>query len=70
MIKGGRSLLQERVDFLEETIEKVRGLASSGLSEREITRRVLGREDVVYLISTGDHSKINLVKSILGTLGQ
>jgi glyoxylase-like metal-dependent hydrolase (beta-lactamase superfamily II) len=57
--------LRAKVDWMEETIGEVERLAAQGVSEREIARRVLGREDVVGVASFGEYSKRSLVCGIL-----
>ena len=46
-------------------------MAEKGLSIKEITRRVLGREILkMYLLTWGDVSKFNIVHSILNGPGE
>ena len=59
------SLLRAKVVWLEETIGAVETLAATGADEREITRRVLGREDLVGWASFGEYSKRALVRAIM-----
>ena len=60
------SLLRAKVDWLEETIGAVEALAAEGADEREITRRVVGREDLVGWASFGEYSKQAFIRAILG----
>jgi glyoxylase-like metal-dependent hydrolase (beta-lactamase superfamily II) len=63
-------LLRAKADWMEATMDLVAGLAARGLAEREITRRVLGREDLVGWVSAGEYSKRSLVQSLLRDLAR
>ena len=58
-------LLRAKADWLDATIGEVERLADAGLGEREIRRRVLGREGLVAVGSHGDYGKLNLVRAAL-----
>ena len=58
-------VLAAKIDWMEQTIGEITSLADRGVSEREIQRRVLGREPVVGWISRGEYSKRGLVRSVL-----
>lgn len=63
---GGKQAMQAKVQYLKDLEGRVRELHQAGLSTREITRRVLGKEPrFLYFISAGDVAKHNLVRSIL-----
>jgi glyoxylase-like metal-dependent hydrolase (beta-lactamase superfamily II) len=64
-IERPTALLSAKADWLEATIELVSGLHARGVATREITRRVLGREDFVGWVSAGEYSKLSLVRAIL-----
>ena len=55
--------LQAKADWLEEITGEIARLTEQGLSEREITTRVLGREGMVAITSRGKLSKRNLMRS-------
>lgn len=57
------SALKAKADWLEEITGAIDRLTEQGLSEREITRRVLGREGFVAYTSRGKLSKRNLIRS-------
>jgi Zn-dependent hydrolases, including glyoxylases len=59
------ALLRAKIDWLEETIGAVADAAAKGADEREITRRILGREDFVGWASFGEYSKQAFVRAIL-----
>ena len=57
--------LRAKIAWMEETIGEVEALHASGVAEREITRRVLGRESTTGWVSRGEYSKRELVRAIL-----
>ena len=59
------ALLRAKIDWMEEMIGTVRELATGGVDEGEIQRRVLGAEAVVGVVSLGEYSKISLVRAVL-----
>jgi glyoxylase-like metal-dependent hydrolase (beta-lactamase superfamily II) len=65
VIKDGRAQLQAKLDYLTGLRRQVQELGRQGLSARQITRRALGREEVIYYISGGRFSAINFVRSFL-----
>lgn len=66
LLSGGRSALQRKLEYLIGLENEVRRRHAEGLSARQITRRLLGDEDpATYVLTAGDASKINLVRSIL-----
>jgi ribonuclease/clavin/mitogillin len=64
-VRNPLPLLGAKIDWLEELIGVITALAETGLSERDIQRRVLGRETVVGWVSRGEYSKRALVRSVL-----
>ena len=60
-------LLRAKVSWMEETIGEIDALDARGIGEREITRRVLGREELVGLVSRGEYSKREFVRAVLKT---
>jgi glyoxylase-like metal-dependent hydrolase (beta-lactamase superfamily II) len=59
------NLLQAKIDWMDETIGIIKSLAGRGIGEREIQRRVLGKEDLVGYASFGEYSKRAYVRSVL-----
>lgn len=59
------ALLRAKADWLESTMTEVVSRAARGQGEREITRRVMGREDLVGVVSFGEYSKRSLVQAML-----
>ncbi|MHB1167134.1 MAG: MBL fold metallo-hydrolase [Carboxydocellales bacterium] len=65
MIKQPKQAIQEKIAFMEQTIEQVWGLHHQGLSHKAITQQVLGSDLKEHLITGGDFCKQNLVRSVL-----
>lgn len=58
-------LLQAKIAWMEATMDEIDALHARGLDEREITRRVLGREELVGWVSRGEYSKRAFVRAVL-----
>jgi glyoxylase-like metal-dependent hydrolase (beta-lactamase superfamily II) len=58
-------LLRAKIEWMEETLGRIDALHARGLDERAITRRVLGREELVGWISRGEYSKRAFVRAVL-----
>lgn len=58
-------LLRAKIDWMETTMGEIRALRARGVGEREITRRVLGREELVGVVSRGEYSKREYVRAVL-----
>jgi glyoxylase-like metal-dependent hydrolase (beta-lactamase superfamily II) len=58
-------LLRAKIDWMEATIGEIRALHARGIGEHEITRRVLGREELVGVVSRGEYSKREFVRAVL-----
>ncbi len=66
VVGGGRKALHGKLQHLLELEGRVRELHAKGLGVREVTREILGKEPrLLYLLTGGDLSKRNLVRSIL-----
>jgi glyoxylase-like metal-dependent hydrolase (beta-lactamase superfamily II) len=57
--------LARKIAWWEEVGGEARRLAERGLSAREITRRLLGREGLFTYLSLGDFSKRNLIRALI-----
>jgi len=68
-IVDARAALERRIAFWEELAGKAAALAAAGCSPRVIRRRLLGAEGAMMLLSCGDFSKTNLIRSLLGMAG-
>jgi glyoxylase-like metal-dependent hydrolase (beta-lactamase superfamily II) len=67
LVPNGAEALVAKAGWLEETIGAVDERIARGWSDRAITRAVLGREDVVALVSRGDLSRLNFVRAVRAT---
>ncbi len=65
VVRNPVPMLAAKIAWMEETIGAITELASSGCGEREIQRRVLGRESFVGWVSRGEYSKRSFVRSVL-----
>ena len=65
VIPNATALLRAKIGWMEETIGAIETLAATGCGEREIQRRVLGREAFVGWVSLGEYSKLSLVRAVL-----
>ncbi len=65
VLTDGKARLRRKIDYLVALGERAAGLAARGLSPRRITRRLAGREDLVWYVSRGQYSKIHLVRGCL-----
>jgi len=53
IVKHGKQALQNKLDYLEGLIASAKQLHQQGMSTKQITRQLLGREDAMYLFSAG-----------------
>jgi len=60
--------LARKVEYLEETGDKVRRLHAQGLSPAQIRQALFGREMMIAYVTMGDFSGLNLVNSYLDGL--
>ncbi len=67
LVPNGAEALRAKATWLEETIGAIDAHIARGWSDRAITRTVLGREDVVALVSRGDLSRLNFVRAVRAT---
>ena len=65
VVENATELLRAKIVWMEDTIGEIRSLAAAGCGEREIQRRVLGREAFVGWVSVGEYSKRALVRAVL-----
>lgn len=64
-VENARTALEERIAYWEELAQRVASMADGGSSLRAIRRRLLGGEGAMMLLSGGDFSKTNLIRSLL-----
>ncbi len=65
-IQHPTAALEARLTHWETLAANARKLARAGISLRQIRRRLTGAEGLMCLLSAGNFSKINLVRSLLG----
>lgn len=65
VVRNPTAALGAKIGWMEETIGAITALAAGGCGEREIRRRVLGRESLVGWVSRGEYSKQSFVQSVL-----
>jgi glyoxylase-like metal-dependent hydrolase (beta-lactamase superfamily II) len=68
-VEDARTALKQRIAYWEQLAERTAAMASRGASVRTIRRRLLGGEGAMMLLSGGDFSKTNLVRSLLEAAG-
>jgi glyoxylase-like metal-dependent hydrolase (beta-lactamase superfamily II) len=64
-LKKGPEALLRKLHFIEALEGKVSTLQQQGCLPNEITRRLLGKEDYMYVISRGEFSKTAFINALL-----
>ncbi len=59
--------LSAKADWMEETVGKIDALVARGWDDAAIQKSVLGRENVINIITAGDYSRRNFVTSVRGS---
>ena len=67
LIPDAVTALLAKARWLDETIGRMDAHIDAGWSDRAITRAVLGREDLVHYVSSGDLSRINFTRAVRAT---
>ncbi len=67
LLPNGAEALRAKADWLDETIGAIDDRIAKGWSDRGIARAMLGREDVVALVSGGDLSRRTFVRAVRAT---
>ena len=65
ILEHARERLTRKIDWWEGLAADARALRDEGLSVADITRRLLGREELLTYASLGDFSKRNLIRALL-----
>jgi glyoxylase-like metal-dependent hydrolase (beta-lactamase superfamily II) len=68
-VENAREALLQRIEHWESLAENASAMAQRGATARKISRRLLGREGLMMMISGGDFSKTNLIRSLLASTG-
>ena len=69
LIPDGVTALLAKARWLDEVIGQMDAHIEAGWSDRAITRTVLGREDPVHYLSSGDLSRVNFTRAVRATHG-
>lgn len=64
LVRGGKDALARKAENLEALRERARELLRQGLGEREVTRRVAGKEGLTTWLSAGHFSARNFVRAV------
>jgi hypothetical protein len=67
VVENGRDALTRKLDNLVALCDQVRELHDTGLGVRQITRKLLGREDQMAVMTRGHFSRRNLIASCLAS---
>ncbi|MGQ0714964.1 MAG: MBL fold metallo-hydrolase [Gemmatimonadaceae bacterium] len=67
LLPNGADALRAKADWLATTIGAIDDRISRGWSDRVIARAILGREDMVAMVSRGDLSRLNFVRAVRAT---
>lgn len=65
ILQEGKSALKGKLDNLKELVEQIQDKAARGMSEKSITKAVMGGESMFTLVTLKDFSKLNLVRQAL-----
>jgi hypothetical protein len=65
LIKDACGAIERRIAYWEILAEQARALRQEGLSLREVTDRLLGPEDMMFYLTWGQFSKLNLIRLLL-----
>jgi glyoxylase-like metal-dependent hydrolase (beta-lactamase superfamily II) len=68
VVTSGAEALRSKLDFLESLCERIRELRDEGRSADEITRSLLGREDLMGWMTGFHFSKRNLIRACLNAV--
>ena len=63
MVNEGRKAIQNKLNYLQELREKIQSLYKEGKSVAEITDILMGKENIISLITFNHFSKRNIVKA-------
>jgi glyoxylase-like metal-dependent hydrolase (beta-lactamase superfamily II) len=64
LLPNGADALRAKANWLDETIGAIDDRIARGWSDRVIAQALLGREDLVALVSRGDLSRLNFVRAV------
>ncbi len=65
LVTSGKEALQKKLENLQNLCNRAQAYQGEGRSIREITRMILGREDLMTLFTWFHYSKMNLIRACL-----
>jgi len=65
IIKNGKEALAEKIQNMEKLQNQVQEMAKQSIDPRKITLQLLGKEDSMARLTSGDFSKLHVIQSIL-----
>lgn len=65
LIRHPQTALSRKIEYIEWLVDRTHELADRGLSKKEITLQLLGKEKFISRITTGLYSRVNVISSIL-----
>lgn len=65
VVENGRAAFKRKLEYLESLRQRARRLRDEGREVREITRMLLGKEDLLSWFSGGHFRKSNLIRACL-----
>jgi len=65
LLKHPQLALTRKIEFIEWLDERTRELADRGMTTKEITLRLLGKEKFISGVTNGLYSRINVIRSII-----
>jgi glyoxylase-like metal-dependent hydrolase (beta-lactamase superfamily II) len=65
IIKNGKQALEEKIHNMEKLEKSTKELAAEGKSIKEITTKLLGKENSFYYITSHDFTKTHVIEKIL-----
>ncbi|MDI3327336.1 MAG: MBL fold metallo-hydrolase [Alicyclobacillaceae bacterium] len=69
VLEDGREALKRKADYLERLRERVYQLREAGLGEEDIAQTLFPQPEPLEIWSSGDFSRLNLVRACLKTTG-
>ena len=58
------TMLGSKLAWMEETVGQIDALIADGISDEQISHRILGRREIIDFVSAGDYSRRNFVRSV------
>lgn len=65
IVQNGKKALENKLNYLTEIYEKILYLHKKGLTKKEISIKLFGKEDILTLLTYYNFSKLNIVDAFL-----